>query len=212
MNDSYKFNLDRLNSLIESVSLKRLDKTSLESRFIKSEVYEVELLDGSVFKREKLIKHNGDGSAVVIVPIFENGDVLLCIEPRVFTKSGVGVGFPAGYIENDEDIVDAGKRELYEESGITSSNIIDLGGHYQDSGISSAFNNVLVAFSSKVTGVQHLDETEHIKTYRCSFEEAVYLMNIGIINDANSIIAILKLQQYLKENDICLTQNMKQKK
>lgn len=195
----------KLDELIESVTLKKKEKISDEGKFIHSESYRVELADGSSFVREKLVKPNGDGSAIVIVPIFENGDVLLCIEPRVFTKTGVGVGFPAGYIEEGETAVEAGRRELLEESGVTSSRVIDLGGHYQDSGISAAFNHVLVAFDAEVTDSQHLDDGEFIKTYRCPLEYANELFEEGIINDANSVIALLKLNKYMKENDICLT-------
>lgn len=210
--NKYKFNLENLNSLIESFRLKRLSKISCSSTFIDSEVYYVELDDGKTFRREKLIKNNSDGSAVLVIPVFENGDVLLCVEPRVFTKGGVGVGFPAGYVEDGEDYIEAGKRELLEESGITSSKVVDLGGHYQDSGISAAYNHILVAFDSKITDSQSLDESEFIKTYRCSLDEAFYLMEEGIISDANSVIALFRLKKYLEENEICLMQKNKQKK
>ena len=202
----------KLDELIKSVTLKSKEKIAGEGKFIKSESYKVELNDGSCFIREKLVKPNGDGSAIVIVPVFENGDVLLCIEPRVFTKTGVGVGFPAGYIEDGESAVVAGKRELLEETGVTSSRVIDLGGHYQDSGISAAFNHVLVAFDASITDSQHLDDGEFIKTYRCPFNYAFELFESGIINDANSVIALLKLNKYLKENNICLMQEKKKEK
>lgn len=210
--NKYKFNLEKLNKIIDSFRLKRISKTPCDSEFIKSEVYEVELVGGEVFKREKLIKNDNDGSAVLVIPVFEDGDVLLCVEPRVFTKGGIGVGFPAGYVEDGEDYIEAGKRELLEESGITSSKVVDLGGHYQDSGISAAFNHILVAFDSKITSSQKLDRTEFIKTYKCSLDEAFYLMEEGIIGDANSVIALFKLKKYLKENKVCLTQKNKQKK
>lgn len=202
----------KLDELIKSVTLKKKEKIDRESKFIGSESYRVELADGSSFVREKLLRPNGDGSAIVIVPVFENGDVLLCIEPRVFTETGVGVGFPAGYIEEGETAIEAGRRELLEESGVTSSRVIDLGGHYQDSGISGAYNHVLVAFDAEVTDCQHLDEGEYIKTYRCPLSFAIELFEEGIINDANSVIALLRLNKYMKENNICLTQEKKKKK
>jgi ADP-ribose pyrophosphatase len=201
-----KYNLDKINKLIESVTYKSLEKIPDEGSFIKTETYRVELKDGESFIREKISKNNGDGSAIVIIPIFENGDVMLCVEPRVFTETGVGVGFPSGYIEKGEDVVVAAKRELLEETGITASSVINLGGHHQDSGNSAAFNTALVAFDCKVSDSQHLDDSEYIKNYRCSLDEAFYLLDEGLITDANSVVALLKLYRYMKENDICLMQ------
>ena len=201
-----KYNLDKINKLIESVTYKSLEKIPDEGSFIKTETYRVELKDGESFIREKISKNNGDGSAIVIIPIFENGDVMLCIEPRVFIKNGVGVGFPSGYIEKDEDVIVAAKRELLEETGITASSVINLGGHHQDSGNSAAFNNVLVAFDCKISDSQHLDDSEYIKNYRCSLDETFYLLDEGYITDANSVIALLRLYRYMKENNLCLMQ------
>lgn len=36
------------------------------------------------------------------MPVLKNNEILTIIEPRVFTDLTVGIGFPAGYIENGE--------------------------------------------------------------------------------------------------------------
>ena len=45
---------------------------------------------------------------------------------------------------------------------------------------------------------QHLDKDEFIKYVTCKYEEAMYLMDTGYINDCNSIITLEKAKKYVK--------------
>jgi len=69
---------------------------------------------------------------------------------------------------------------------------------------------ISVEFGRKGDFEVYLLDKEHdgefIKTYRCPLSYAFELFEKGIINDANSVIALLKLNKYMKENNICLTQ------
>ena len=56
------------------------------------------------------------------IVVCKKGKVLLCA--RADSK-GLEWQFPQGGIEEDEDIIDAAKRELYEETGITNIRLIN---------------------------------------------------------------------------------------
>ena len=93
-----------INNYLEELKTikKEIDKNPKE-RFVTSIPYLYTLNNGRVIRREQVLKNNSNGSAVIIAPyIKETGEFLVVIEPRVFTKLGVSVSFPAGYIEEGE--------------------------------------------------------------------------------------------------------------
>ena len=95
-----------------------------KNKFLQSKSYYFKLSNGIIIPREKLIKGAKDGSAAIIIPVLPNNEILTVIEPRVFTEMTVGIGFPAGYIENGEDITASALRELREETGFVPNEIM----------------------------------------------------------------------------------------
>lgn len=190
-----KEKLEELKYYIEE--LKTIEKTKEErlANFIKGEVYKCHLNNGQIIMREKLLKGNKTGSAAIILPMLENKEVILIVEPRVFTKRTVGVGLPAGYIEPNELPNVAALRELQEETGYVPNKLISLGGFYQDMGCSSAFNESFLALDCKKISEQNLDHDEFIRYFKCYFDEALELMELGYIEGANSIITLEKVKK-----------------
>lgn len=175
------------------------DEKKDESKFLKIERYSYNLNNGKTVKREKVIKNGKDGSAAIILPITENNEIILAIEPRVFTKKTVDVGLPAGYIEEDEEPIISARRELLEETGYDSSKFIELGSFYQDQGCSGAYNYYYVALDCKKVSDQTLDQGEFIKYILVNYEELEELINMGYITGLNSAYAIEKGKRYIRE-------------
>ncbi len=194
-----KEKLEELNQYKKELQLIEKKQVHSNPSFLKIEQYTCTLANEQVFNRELLVKGYGTGSAAVILPITESGNVLLVVQPRVFTASTVGVEVPAGYIENQEDPKEAAKRELLEETGYLAANLTLLTSYYQDQGISCAYNYVFLAEGCQKICEQKLDETEIIKYFECTYEEALELIKSGDINDVNSIMALEMGKQYRKE-------------
>ena len=156
------------------------------------------LQNGKQVTREILKKNKKDGSAAIILPLTKDLETILVIEPRVATKEGVGISLPAGYIEEGEDPVVAAQRELREETGFEASHIEEICSYYQDEGISGAFNHSFIAYDVEQKHEQDLDKDEFIKYFKCTYEEALELVELGYINGANSILTLEKSKQYIR--------------
>ena len=170
--------------------------------FINVESYNCQLQNGRIIPREKIVKGGKDGSAAIILPITKEGNTLLVVQPRVFTKETVCVELPAGYLEMGEDPLTAGKRELEEETGYLPEEMQLLASFYQDQGCSAAYNYSMVALECEKTKEQNLDKDEIIRYFECSFEEAIELVNNGYITDLQSQFTIEKAKGLVKTEKI----------
>lgn len=190
--------MEELKELINE--LKTIQKIKLDepSSFIKSDVYRCGLNNGEFIKRESILKGGNDGSASIILPVIKDNEVILTVEPRVFTRKTVGVGIPAGYIEKGETAYESALRELNEEIGYRPTSLIPLGGFYQDMGCSSAYNECFIAMNCIKIGDQHLDDGEYIRYFDCYYEEALELIDMGYIEGCNAIITLERAKKHLK--------------
>lgn len=203
----YYEELKTINMVRKEKFLKRFLETFLsllnvKKSFLDIEEYMCTLNNGYTIKREKLIKNKKDGSAAIILPITVNNEVILAVEPRVFTKETVDVGLPAGYIEDNELPEVSAIRELQEETGYTSEDLVCLGSYYQDQGCSGALNYYYIARNCKKMGNQNLDEGEFIKYILVSMEELEELLKDGYIKGLNSAYLITASLNILNKEDI----------
>lgn len=152
--------------------------------------------DGSVQTREYLDKRK----ASVVVPITDEGNVIFVVQPIALSEEGSLIEFPAGYWEFNENGVEAGIRELSEETGYVPEQIIYLGEHYQDPGSIRQTVDAYLALGCKKLNEQKLDKGEFIKYIEVPYELAIDLMDEGYIKDANSYISLSKSDRLLQKN------------
>lgn len=166
--------------------------------FLQIERYDCYLNNGKIIPREKIMKAKKNGDAVITIPISKSEEIILVVQPRPNTKETVCVEFPAGYIDEGEDPMIAGNRELVEETGYVPEKMIFLDSYYQDQGCYGAYNYSYLALGCQKTKKQNLDPDEIIRYFECNFDEVEELIRMNYILDVNSKYTFEKAKQYLK--------------
>ena len=195
-----KEKLEQLKEIVEELKTIQIIEREVEqkNKFLQSKAYYFKLNNGIIIPRERLIKGGKDGSAAIIMPVLPDNEILTIIEPRVFTDLTVGIGFPAGYIENGEEAKIGALRELREETGFVPNGMIELDSFYQDEGVSSALNHIFLALDCEKKFDQELDKDEIVKYMMFNYEELLELEKMGYIKGCNTKLALEKSKTYMK--------------
>ncbi len=75
---------------------------------------------------DPLSREAGVVDAVVVVPFHRQEKKLVIIKEFRVALAGCQYGFPAGLIDTGETVVQAGKRELFEETGLAVTRVLKL--------------------------------------------------------------------------------------
>ena len=151
------------------------------------------LPNGKIGNRE-YINHPG---AVCCVPILNDGRVVLINQYRYAVGRKV-IELPAGKINKNEKPEIAVVREVEEEIGFKSKDLILLTKIYPAVGFANEKMWIYMTRNLEKT-VSKTDEDEFIQIMPVKFEKALSMVWDGIIKDAKSIIALLHADKLLKQ-------------
>ena len=155
----------------------------------------VETTPGGIRKRE-IVSHPG-GS--VIVPLFDNGDVMLVRQYRYPLKKFI-LELPAGKLEPGEDPLIAAQRELQEETGYEADKYEKLTTMFTTPGFCNEVLHIYLATGLKESERgQNLDEGEQSLTVEyIPFSTVVDMIVRGEIGDGKTIAGILLTERKLR--------------
>jgi len=148
--------------------------------------------DGRETKLE-IIEHGG---SVVIIPIDENGNVLLVRQYRHATGKDL-LELPAGTLDEDEDPQACAAREIREETGMAAAVLTKLGEFYLAPGYSDEFMIVYLATELSHSPLD-ADDDEFLSVEAVPIAEAIRMAERGEIPDAKSLAALFLARAHLK--------------
>jgi len=163
----------------------------LKGRFLHAFRDTVELPNGTETSREYVV-HPG---AVMIIPLLDNGDLVLERQYR-YPIGSVMIEFPAGKLDPGEDRLSCAKRELLEETGYSAE-------HWAKAGIchpviSYSTELIEIWFAKGLTpGQTCLDEGEFVEVIQTPSSDFFEWCRNGTITDAKTLSGALWLQNWL---------------
>lgn len=168
---------------------KTLDERYIyNGRIINLRVDTVLLPNGADVKRE-VVEHNG---GVCIAPLTED-NCLLFVRQFRYPYKEVVLELPAGKLEKNENVYDAGLRELTEETGAyADGDMIDMGKLYPSPGYCGETIHMYLA-KVKEMGETHFDDDEILELEKISISKAADMVMSGEIKDAKTQALVLKV-------------------
>jgi len=146
------------------------------------------LLPNGLTAAREVIEHPG---GVCVAPLTREGELLFVRQFR-YPYQQVTLELPAGKLEPGEDPLEAGSRELTEETGAAAGEYVSLGQLYPSPGYTDEIIHLFLARDLSY-GASHPDEDEFLEPERIPLKEAVRMVLAGELPDAKTQIGVLKV-------------------
>ena len=133
--------------------------------------------------------------AIGIIPIDSEGNTWLVGQYR-YTLGRYSWEIPEGGGKLSEPPLNAAKRELLEETGISAKNWTELLELHTSNSVTDEYGIAYIA-QGLTFGEAMPEESEDLKLWKLPLHEAVEMVLRGEITDALSMLALLKLQVWV---------------
>jgi len=141
----------------------------------------------------EIVLHNGGAG---VLPVTDDGTIVLIRQWR-YPLGRYSLEIPAGRIEQGDDPETTARRELEEETGLRANRVEPLAEINSGPGFTTERLYLYLA-TGLTSSSQNLDEDERVEVVHLSIDEALAAVDDGRIDDAKTVVAILRGREKLK--------------
>lgn len=185
--------IDQINeNLMEVITSKR---KAFDGVMLHLEQWTVNLPNGASAPREVIIH----GGASAVVPVDDDGNVILVRQCRI-AMGRVTTEIPAGKLDHvGEDPLEAARRELSEETGMTASEWTKL--TVMDTTPAFCTEKIHIYLARGLSeGESHPDEDEFVDAVRIPLQDAVDMVMCGELHDGKTCLGLLMAAKLLSSD------------
>jgi ADP-ribose pyrophosphatase len=166
----------------------------LDSRYVhpRFRIDKVELRNGKTFE-PMVLEFRSWANTVALT---KNDEVVLVKQYRHGVKENL-LELPGGVVEDGEDPLVGAGRELMEETGYSTENIVEVGRIYPNPALQHNTLFCYLATDVELIGVQHLDEAEEIEVHLMPLDELIAMTRQGKFLHALHVAVLFQALAYL---------------
>lgn len=133
---------------------------------------------------------------VIVLSITKNNEIVFIKQWHYAIETEL-LELPVGGLNQNETALDAAKRELFEETGATSDEWIELNSFWHCKGAMKQRGHIFLAKNVDLTSKPHLEETEKISVNLVAIDKLTNLMESGKIDDSETLLGLLLARPHL---------------
>lgn len=154
--------------------------------------------------RDQVLRPNGEEGdyttvkiipGISVLPVDRNRQVYL-LKNYLYAIDRTVITVPGGAIDEGESLEEAVRRELKEETGLATGELIPMGSVVEvTSSIVDSSNRMFLAIDLE-EGEQELEDSENIQVFKISLDEAVKMVMTDQIVHPLTALLIMKVKHY----------------
>jgi 8-oxo-dGTP pyrophosphatase MutT (NUDIX family) len=100
-------------------------------------------------------------------------------------------------VDDGEDPLEGAQRELAEETGYTTSNLIEVGKFYPNPALQTNLMYAYLAYDAEKTDIQRLDDAEDIEVHPIPLDELIAMTKRGEFLNGLQVAVLFHALAYL---------------